>query len=136
MQATAQDPDTARLMGIDTNKMIVLAFAIGAALAAVAALCYGLKEGSVNFDIGALYGLKAFTAAVLGGIGNVYGAMLGGVLLGIVEAADRPLHARATTSAVPPGATCGRSCCSSWCCSSDPRVCWANESRTGRERHD
>jgi branched-chain amino acid transport system permease protein len=85
MQATSQDPDTARLMGIDTDKMIVLAFAIGAALAAVAALCYGLKEGSVNFDVGFLYGLKAFTAAVLGGIGNVYGAMLGGVVLGIVE---------------------------------------------------
>jgi branched-chain amino acid transport system permease protein len=72
-------------MGIDTDKMIVLAFAIGAVLAAIAALCYGLKEGSVSFDIGLLYGLKAFTAAVLGGIGNVYGAMLGGVLLGIVE---------------------------------------------------
>jgi branched-chain amino acid transport system permease protein len=85
MQATAQDPDTAKLMGIDTDKMIVLAFAIGALLAAVGALTYGMKEGNVTFDMGFLIGLKAFTAAVLGGIGNVYGAMLGGVVLGVVE---------------------------------------------------
>ena len=85
MQATAQDPDTARLMGINTDRMIVLAFAIGAVLAAVGAVCYGMKETSINFDVGFLYGLKAFTAAVLGGIGNVYGAMLGGVVLGLVE---------------------------------------------------
>jgi branched-chain amino acid transport system permease protein len=85
MQATAQDPDTARLMGINTDRMIVLAFAIGAVLAAVGALCYGMKVGSINFDAGFLMGLKAFTAAVLGGIGNVYGAMLGGVVLGVVE---------------------------------------------------
>jgi branched-chain amino acid transport system permease protein len=85
MQATAQDPDTARLMGIDTDRMIVLAFAIGALLAAVGALTYGMKEGSITFDMGFLMGLKAFTAAVLGGIGNVYGAMLGGIVLGVVE---------------------------------------------------
>jgi branched-chain amino acid transport system permease protein len=85
MQATAQDPDTARLMGIDTDRMIVLAFVIGAALAGVGAVAYGFKEGSINFDVGFLFGLKAFTAAVLGGIGNVYGAMVGGLVLGVVE---------------------------------------------------
>lgn len=85
MQATAQDPDTARLMGIDTDRVIVIAFALGGAFAAVAAITYGLRFGQVSFDMGFSAGLKAFTAAVLGGIGNVYGAMLGGVVLGIAE---------------------------------------------------
>ncbi|MGW3567891.1 branched-chain amino acid ABC transporter permease [Streptomyces sp. NPDC000941] len=86
MQATAQDPDTAKLMGINTDRIIVMAFAIGGAFAAVAALAHGLKYGQVNFEMGFIAGLKAFTAAVLGGIGNIYGAMLGGVVLGIAEA--------------------------------------------------
>jgi len=85
MQATAQDPDTARLMGINTDKVIVIAFAVGAALAAVAALTQGLRYGQISYDMGFVAGLKAFTAAVLGGIGNVYGAMLGGVVLGLAE---------------------------------------------------
>ncbi|MFF0018913.1 branched-chain amino acid ABC transporter permease [Streptomyces sp. NPDC005374] len=85
MQATAQDPDTAKLMGINTDRIIVMAFAIGAAFAAVAAVAYGLKNGQVGFRMGFLMGLKAFTAAVLGGIGNIYGAMLGGLVLGIAE---------------------------------------------------
>ncbi|MGW5327317.1 branched-chain amino acid ABC transporter permease [Streptomyces sp. NPDC004014] len=86
MQATAQDPDTAQLMGIDTNRIIVVAFAIGGFFAAVAGLSYGLKYGSVSYDMGFIAGLKAFTAAVLGGIGNIYGAMLGGLVLGLAEA--------------------------------------------------
>ncbi|MFJ9614638.1 branched-chain amino acid ABC transporter permease [Streptomyces noursei] len=86
MQATAQDPDTARLMGINTDRIIVLAFAIGAAFAGVAAVAYGLRTGEVQFRMGFIMGLKAFTAAVLGGIGNIYGAMLGGIVLGIAEA--------------------------------------------------
>ncbi|ARP69720.1 branched-chain amino acid ABC transporter permease [Streptomyces pluripotens] len=86
MQATAQDPDTAQLMGIDTNRIIVIAFAIGGLFAAVAGTAYGLKYGSVSYDMGFLAGLKAFTAAVLGGIGNIYGAMLGGLVLGLAEA--------------------------------------------------
>ncbi|WP_327676275.1 branched-chain amino acid ABC transporter permease [Kitasatospora sp. NBC_00458] len=86
MQATSQDPDTAKLMGIDTDRIIVLAFAIGAAFAAVAAVAYGLRSGQVDFRMGFILGLKAFTAAVLGGIGNIYGAMLGGVALGLAEA--------------------------------------------------
>jgi branched-chain amino acid transport system permease protein len=85
MQATAQDPDTARLMGINTDRVIVIAFVLGAAFAAVAAITYGLRFGQVTFDMGFSAGLKAFTAAVLGGIGNVYGAMVGGLVLGIAE---------------------------------------------------
>jgi branched-chain amino acid transport system permease protein len=85
MQATAQDPDTAQLMGIDTNRIIVIAFAIGGFFAAVAGLASGLKYGQIKYDIGFQAGLKAFTAAVLGGIGNIYGAMLGGLVLGVAE---------------------------------------------------
>jgi len=86
MQATAQDPDTAQLMGIDTNRIIVIAFAIGGFFAAIAGVAYGVKYGGVEYNIGFVYGLKAFTAAVLGGIGNIYGAMLGGLVLGLAEA--------------------------------------------------
>ncbi|MCX4509713.1 branched-chain amino acid ABC transporter permease [Streptomyces sp. NBC_01619] len=85
MQATAQDPDTAKLMGVNTDRIIVVAFALGAAFAAIGAVAYGLKYGEVNFKMGFLLGLKAFTAAVLGGIGNIYGAMIGGLVLGIAE---------------------------------------------------
>jgi branched-chain amino acid transport system permease protein len=85
MQATAQDPDTAKLMGVNTDRIIVVAFALGAAFAAVGGVAYGLKYGQIDFRMGFLLGLKAFTAAVLGGIGNIYGAMIGGVVLGIAE---------------------------------------------------
>jgi branched-chain amino acid transport system permease protein len=86
MRATSQDPDTARLMGIDTNRIIVITFAIGAMLAGVAGVMQGMRFISIDFRIGFLAGLKAFTAAVLGGIGNITGAMLGGFVLGLVEA--------------------------------------------------
>lgn len=86
MQATAQDRDTAKLMGINTDRIIVMAFAIGAAFAAVAAVAYGLDRGQIGWEMGFILGLKAFTAAVLGGIGNIYGAMVGGVVLGLAEA--------------------------------------------------
>ncbi|MEU7380890.1 MULTISPECIES: branched-chain amino acid ABC transporter permease [unclassified Streptomyces] len=85
MQATAQDPDTARLMGVNTDRIIVIAFALGAAFAAVGGVAYGLKYGQIEFRMGFLLGLKAFTAAVLGGIGNIYGAMIGGLVLGVAE---------------------------------------------------
>jgi branched-chain amino acid transport system permease protein len=85
MQATAQDPDTARLMGVDTDRIIVTAFVLGAALAAVSGLSSGLQFGTVDPRMGFITGVKAFTAAVLGGIGNISGAVLGGFLLGIVE---------------------------------------------------
>ncbi|MFE7650831.1 branched-chain amino acid ABC transporter permease [Streptomyces phaeoluteigriseus] len=85
MQATAQDPDTAKLMGVNTDRIIVVAFALGAAFAAVGGVAYGLKYGQIDYRMGFILGLKAFTAAVLGGIGNIYGAMIGGVVLGIAE---------------------------------------------------
>jgi branched-chain amino acid transport system permease protein len=85
MQATSQDPDTARLMGINVDRIIMVAFAVGAALAAVAGLAYGLRYTNIDFKMGFLAGLKAFTAAVLGGIGNINGAVVGGLVLGVVE---------------------------------------------------
>jgi branched-chain amino acid transport system permease protein len=85
MQATSQDPDTSRLMGINVDRIIMVAFALGAALAAVAGLAWGLRYTNVDFRIGFIAGLKAFTAAVLGGIGNINGAVLGGLVLGVVE---------------------------------------------------
>ena len=86
MRATSQDPETARLMGIDTNKTIVVAFALGGALAGVAGVIQGVRFTAIDFRIGFLAGIKAFTAAVLGGIGNIRGAVLGGFVIGIVEA--------------------------------------------------
>jgi len=86
MRATAQNPQVAGLMGIDINVVISAAFVIGAALAAVAGLMVMTYYGIAHYYMGFLLGLKAFTAAVLGGIGNLAGAMLGGVLLGIIEA--------------------------------------------------
>jgi branched-chain amino acid transport system permease protein len=86
MQAVSQDPDTARLMGINVDRIIVVAFALGAVLAAIAGVSQGLQNNNIEFRMGFLAGLKAFTAAVLGGIGNVYGAVVGGLVLGVIEA--------------------------------------------------
>ena len=86
MRATSQNPQVAGLMGIDINRVIAATFAIGALLAAVAGTMVGTYYGIAHYTMGSLLGLKAFCAAVLGGIGNVPGAMLGGVLLGLVEA--------------------------------------------------
>ena len=86
MVATSQDPDTARLMGINVDRVIVSAFAVGAALAAIAGVAHGLRYGNIDFRMGFLAGLKAFTAAVLGGIGNINGAVVGGLVLGVFEA--------------------------------------------------
>ncbi len=86
MRATAQDPDTAKLMGVDTDRIIVITFVLGAILAASAGILQGMLIGQIDFRIGFIGGLKAFTAAVLGGIGNITGAVLGGFTLGIVEA--------------------------------------------------
>jgi branched-chain amino acid transport system permease protein len=85
MRATAQDPDTAKLMGINTDRVIVVTFVLGASLAAVAGVLQGARLGTVRFDDGFIAGLKAFTAAVLGGIGNITGCVAGGFILGIVE---------------------------------------------------
>jgi len=86
MQAVSQDPDTARLMGINVDRVIVVAFMLGAILAGIAGVAQGLQNNNIDFRMGFLAGLKAFTAAVLGGIGNVAGAVVGGLVLGIVEA--------------------------------------------------
>jgi branched-chain amino acid transport system permease protein len=86
MRATAQDRDAAQLMGIDINMTIALTFLIGSALAGTAGFVSGVYYGSTWFFNGFAAGLKAFTAAVLGGIGNLAGAMLGGFLIGLIEA--------------------------------------------------
>ena len=86
MRAVAQDREAAALMGVNVNRIIAITFFIGAALAGAAGLIYGLKFGSTIFVLGFTLGLFAFTAAVLGGIGNLVGAMLGGVLIGVIEA--------------------------------------------------
>jgi branched-chain amino acid transport system permease protein len=86
IRAVAIDPDAARLMGIDVNRIITLVFVIGPALGGAAGLLVGLYYGQISFTMGWTYGMKAFTAAILGGIGNIPGAMLGGLLLGLVEA--------------------------------------------------
>lgn len=85
MIAVSEDKGAAQLMGINVNGIITVTFAIGSALAALAGLFYLLKAPSISPTLGAMPGIKAFTAAVIGGIGSIPGAMLGGILLGIVE---------------------------------------------------
>src|SRR5436190_1199716 len=85
MRATAADQTMASLLGISVDRVISVTFFIGSSLAAVAGVLVVLKYGNVGYLAGYVYGLKAFTAAVLGGIGNVPGAMLGGVVLGVIE---------------------------------------------------
>jgi branched-chain amino acid transport system permease protein len=86
IRAVSEDKGTAALMGIDANRAIVLTFVIGAAMAGAAGVLYGLSFRQVTFAMGIVPGIKAFTAAVLGGIGSVPGAMLGGLFLGLIEA--------------------------------------------------
>jgi branched-chain amino acid transport system permease protein len=86
MRATAQDPEAARMMGVEVDRVIVTAFFVGSALAGAGGLMFGLYYNITSYVIGFSTGLRAFTAAVLGGIGNVPGAMLGGVLIGLIEA--------------------------------------------------
>jgi branched-chain amino acid transport system permease protein len=85
MRATAQNPVAARLMGIDSDRVIGVTFAIGGALAGAASVIYGLHVNTVSFQMGYQNGLYAFTAAVLGGIGNLPGAVLGGIVIGLVR---------------------------------------------------
>jgi branched-chain amino acid transport system permease protein len=85
MRATAENSSVAALMGVDANRVIVAAFLLGAALAAIAGLMVSAYYGIAHYYMGFMLGLKAFTAAVLGGIGNLAGAMLGGLLLGVIE---------------------------------------------------
>ena len=85
MRATAQDQSAASLMGVDLNQTIALTFLLGGMLAGAAGVAWGLRFGFVRFDLGFNSGLKAFTAAVLGGIGNISGAVLGGFIIGFIE---------------------------------------------------
>jgi branched-chain amino acid transport system permease protein len=85
MRATAENPGIAQLMGVNINQIISLTFVIGSALAAVAGLMVSANYSIAHYYMGFVLGLKAFTAAVLGGIGNLGGAMLGGILLGLIE---------------------------------------------------
>ncbi len=85
MRATSQDREAAGLMGIDINRVIATTFFIGPALGAVAGVCSGMYYGSIVFNMGFIPGIKSFTAAVIGGIGNLRGAMLGGFVLGMIE---------------------------------------------------
>jgi branched-chain amino acid transport system permease protein len=86
MRATSQNPAVASLMGVNINRVIASAFVIGSALGAVAGVMVGTYYEIAHYQMGFILGLKAFTAAVLGGIGNLAGAMLGGILLGLIEA--------------------------------------------------
>ena len=85
MRATEQNPDVAGLMGVNTTHVIAFTFALGASIGAIAGVMVVLYYGQGHYFMGFMLGLKAFTAAVLGGIGNIPGAMLGGLLLGLIE---------------------------------------------------
>ncbi len=91
IRAVAEDKDVAALMGIDVNRTISMTFAIGAIMAGAAAVLWGLTFKQVHFFMGFVPGIKAFTAAVLGGIGSIPGAALGGLFLGVIEALGPPL---------------------------------------------
>jgi branched-chain amino acid transport system permease protein len=100
MRATAQDPEAARMMGVEVDRVIMTAFFVGSALAGAAGLIFGLYYNFTSFIVGFNAGLRAFTAAVLGGIGNVPGAMLGGVIIGLVEAFGGQFIATAWTDVI------------------------------------
>jgi branched-chain amino acid transport system permease protein len=85
IRAVAEDPETAGMMGVNINRIVVVTFLVGGVMAGAAGLLYGVYFGQARFDIGFIPGIKAFTAAVLGGIGNIRGALLGGLLLGLIE---------------------------------------------------
>jgi branched-chain amino acid transport system permease protein len=86
MRATAQDMEAARLMGINVDRTIALTFLLGGLMAGAAGLVYALYIGTIRFNMGFTAGLIAFTAAVMGGIGNLRGAVLGGLIIGVIQA--------------------------------------------------
>ena len=100
MRATAQNPTAARLMGIDVDRVIGATFGIGGLLAGAASVIYGLSINTVSFQMGYQNGLYAFTAAVLGGIGNLPGAMLGGIVIGLVRSLGSQYVGEQWTSAL------------------------------------
>jgi branched-chain amino acid transport system permease protein len=100
MRATAEDREAAAMMGVDVDRVIMLAFFLGSALAGASGLVFGLYYHFTSFLIGFTTGLRAFTAAVLGGIGNLPGAMVGGVLIGLLEAASAQFIAAAWSDVI------------------------------------
>ena len=100
IRAVAIDQGAARLMGINVDRVISLVFFIGAGLGGVAGVMVGTYYGQIDFTMGWSYGLKAFTAAILGGIGNIPGAMIGGLLLGVIEALGASYLAMAWKDAI------------------------------------
>ena len=100
MRAVSEDRGAAELMGINVNRTISITFAIGSALAAIAGILLWAKVFKLEPTTGALPGIKAFTAAVLGGIGSIPGAMLGGVLLGVIEIFGRAYISTALSDAI------------------------------------
>jgi branched-chain amino acid transport system permease protein len=100
MRATAQDPEAARMMGVEVDRVIVMAFFLGSALAGAGGLIFGLYYNFTSFIIGFTAGLRAFTAAVLGGIGNIPGAMVGGIIIGLIEAMGGQFIATAWTDVI------------------------------------
>ena len=128
IRAVAQNPDTAALMGVNKDRVIVLVFLLGGLMAGVAALLYNVSSATRSTTSASSSGIKAFAAAVLGGIGNMRGAMLGGLLLGVVE------NYGAALFGVQLDMTRWRSWCWSWCSCSGRRACSA--SRWGGPGHD
>lgn len=100
IRAVAIDQGAAKLMGINVDRVISLVFFLGAGLGGVAGVMVGMYYGQIDFTMGWSYGLKAFTAAILGGIGNIPGAMLGGLLLGVIEALGASYLAMAWKDAI------------------------------------
>jgi branched-chain amino acid transport system permease protein len=85
IRAVAQDPESAALMGVNSTRVVQLTFLLGGLMAGAAATLYMLRIGATRFDAGFILGVKAFTAAVMGGIGNLRGALVGGLVLGVAE---------------------------------------------------
>jgi branched-chain amino acid transport system permease protein len=100
MQATAQDQEAARMMGIEVDSVVMLTFFLGSALAGAAGLIFGLYYNFTSYVVGYTAGLRAFTAAVLGGIGSIPGAMLGGILIGLIESLGGQLIATRWTDVI------------------------------------
>jgi branched-chain amino acid transport system permease protein len=85
IRATAQDPEAAVLMGVNIDTIVRVTFVLGGAMAGVAGVLYAMEFENIQYNVGFILGIKAFTAAVLGGIGNLRGALLGGIILGLIE---------------------------------------------------
>jgi branched-chain amino acid transport system permease protein len=100
MRATAQDPDAARLMGIDVDRTISLTFMLGGLLAGAAGMIYAIYNGTVQFNQGFTAGLIAFTAAVMGGIGNLKGAVVGGLIIGVIQSISDTQYGQVWTPAI------------------------------------